>query len=183
MINRINLILRAKNITAKQFAEEIGIQPSGMSHIMGGRNNPSLEFVSKVLRRYPEIDANWLLLGRGEMYASGTTAPSAYTPSAASAASTPAEPQPAAEPTLFGDESPLPPADEAVAPTPQPYAEVEEQTGVAPKVEEDTPHYAPSYIVSAPQEETAVPDCKRRLTRILMVYSDNTFVEYHPAES
>lgn len=70
MINRINLILRAKNITARQFAEEIGIQPSGMSHILGGRNNPSLEFVNKVLRRYPEIDANWLLLGRGEMYRS-----------------------------------------------------------------------------------------------------------------
>ena len=68
MINRINLIMRAKNITAKQFAEEIGIQPSGMSHILGGRNNPSLEFAMKVLRRYPEIDANWLLLGRGAMY-------------------------------------------------------------------------------------------------------------------
>lgn len=62
------MILRAKNITAKQFAEEIGIQPSGMSHILGGRNNPSLEFAMKVLRRYPEIDANWLLLGRGAMY-------------------------------------------------------------------------------------------------------------------
>jgi len=60
--------LQAKNITAKQFAEEIGIQPSGMSHILSGRNNPSLEFVSKVIRRYPEIDANWLLMGKGQMY-------------------------------------------------------------------------------------------------------------------
>ena len=70
MINRINLILRAKNITARQFAEEIGIQPSGMSHILGGRNNPSLDFAVKVLKRYPEIDANWLLLGKGAMYGS-----------------------------------------------------------------------------------------------------------------
>ena len=62
------MILRAKNITARQFAEEIGIQPSGMSHIMGGRNNPSLDFAVKVLKRYPEIDANWLLLGKGAMY-------------------------------------------------------------------------------------------------------------------
>ena len=60
--------MQAKNITAKQFAEEIGIQPSGMSHILSGRNNPSLEFVNKVIRRYPEIDANWLLLGKGQMY-------------------------------------------------------------------------------------------------------------------
>jgi len=68
MIDRINLILKAKNITAKQFAEEIGVQPSGMSHILSGRNNPSLDFVMKVIRRYPEIDMRWLTLGEGQMY-------------------------------------------------------------------------------------------------------------------
>lgn len=68
MVNRINLLLKAKNITARQFAEEIGIQPSGMSHILSGRNNPSLDFVMKVIRRYPEIDINWLMFGKGEMY-------------------------------------------------------------------------------------------------------------------
>ena len=103
MINRINLILRAKNITAKQFAEEIGIQPSGMSHILGGRNNPSLDFVTKVVRRYPEIDANWLLLGKGEMYTSGvgTSQPS--------------------EPTLFAPPEPTPSPVEL----PEPEKEVE----------------------------------------------------------
>ena len=70
MVERINLLLKAKNITAKQFAEEIGIQPSGMSHIMSGRNNPSLDFVMKVVRRWPEVNINWLMLGKGEMYAS-----------------------------------------------------------------------------------------------------------------
>ena len=44
MIDRINLLLQAKNLTARQFAEEIGVQPSGMSHILSGRNNPSLHF-------------------------------------------------------------------------------------------------------------------------------------------
>ncbi|MDY5969288.1 MAG: helix-turn-helix transcriptional regulator, partial [Bacteroidales bacterium] len=68
MIDRINLILKAKNLTAKQFAEEIGIQPSGMSHILSGRNNPSLDFVMKVMRRYPEINLQWLLNAEGEMY-------------------------------------------------------------------------------------------------------------------
>lgn len=69
MVNRINLILQAKNITSKQFAEEIGVQPSGLSHILSGRNNPSLDFVMKVMRRYPEIDINWLMFGKGEMIA------------------------------------------------------------------------------------------------------------------
>lgn len=68
MVDRINLILKAKNITARQFAESIGIQPSGMSHILSGRNNPSLDFVMKVMRRWPEININWLMFGKGEMY-------------------------------------------------------------------------------------------------------------------
>lgn len=69
MIERINLLLKAKNITARQFAEEIGIQPSGMSHILSGRNNPSLDFVMKVVKRWPEVNISWLMFGTGEMYA------------------------------------------------------------------------------------------------------------------
>jgi transcriptional regulator with XRE-family HTH domain len=65
--------MRAKNITASQFADEINIQRSGMSHIMSGRNKPSLDFVMRVLNRYPEIDTNWLLFGKGEMYKSANT--------------------------------------------------------------------------------------------------------------
>jgi len=68
MVERINLLLKAKNITARQFAEEIGIQPSGMSHILSGRNNPSLDFVMKVVKRWPEININWLMFGKGEMF-------------------------------------------------------------------------------------------------------------------
>lgn len=68
MIDRINTLLKAKNVTARQFAEEIGIQPSGMSHILSGRNNPSLEFIMKVMKRWPEININWLMFGKGEMY-------------------------------------------------------------------------------------------------------------------
>jgi transcriptional regulator with XRE-family HTH domain len=52
MVDRINLLLQAKNITARQFAEEIGIQPSGISHILSGRNNPSLDFVMKVIKEF-----------------------------------------------------------------------------------------------------------------------------------
>lgn len=75
MIDRINLILKAKNLTSRQFAEEIGIQPSGMSHILSGRNRPSLDFVMKVVTRYPEIDIKWLTLGEGEMYVSPYSMP------------------------------------------------------------------------------------------------------------
>lgn len=88
MVDRINLILKAKNLTSRQFAEEIGIQPSGMSHILSGRNRPSLDFVMKVINRYPEIDINWLMFGKGEMYAAPYSMPIAH--KAAPAAVSPA---------------------------------------------------------------------------------------------
>lgn len=76
MVERINLLLKAKNITARQFADEIGVQPSGMSHILSGRNNPSLDFVMKVMKRWPEVNINWLMFGKGEMF----VAPPLYAP-------------------------------------------------------------------------------------------------------
>jgi len=63
MIERITEILRRKNLTPSQFADEIGIQRSGMSHLISGRNKPSLEFILKVLKRFPDIDPVWLLFG------------------------------------------------------------------------------------------------------------------------
>ncbi|MEI7663329.1 MAG: helix-turn-helix transcriptional regulator [Bacteroidota bacterium] len=63
MVERILELLKMKNLTPSQFADEIGIQRSGMSHIISGRNNPSLEFVMKVLKRYPDLKPEWLLYG------------------------------------------------------------------------------------------------------------------------
>lgn len=71
MIERIKLILQAKNISVAQFAEDINVQRSRMSHILSGRNRPSLDFVIKVLKCYPEINPSWLILGEGEMYTGG----------------------------------------------------------------------------------------------------------------
>jgi len=68
MKERILQFLKEENKTSAQFAEEIGVQPSGISHIMSGRNNPSLEFVLKMLEKYNYLSTEWLLLGKGEMY-------------------------------------------------------------------------------------------------------------------
>jgi len=68
MKERILAFLQSENKSAAQFAEEIGVQPSGISHILSGRNNPSLDFVMKMLHRYPSLSAEWLLFGRGAMY-------------------------------------------------------------------------------------------------------------------
>lgn len=68
MRNRIQLFMRARNLNAAQLAEEINVQKSGISHILTGRNNPSLDFIQKILNRYPEINAQWLVMGKGAMF-------------------------------------------------------------------------------------------------------------------
>lgn len=68
MKERILAFLQSENKSAAQFAEEIGVQPSGISHILSGRNNPSLDFVMKMLHKYSSLSAEWLLFGRGAMY-------------------------------------------------------------------------------------------------------------------
>jgi transcriptional regulator with XRE-family HTH domain len=71
MRDRIRLFLDKENKTSSQFAEEIGIQPSGVSHVLSGRNKPSLDFILKMLNTYKDLNSDWLLFGKGEMYKSG----------------------------------------------------------------------------------------------------------------
>jgi transcriptional regulator with XRE-family HTH domain len=67
MVDRIQLILKSKNLSSSQFADEIQVQRSSVSHILTGRNKPSLDFISKILTSYPEINSDWLLFGKGQM--------------------------------------------------------------------------------------------------------------------
>ncbi len=68
MKERILQFLSRENKSSSQFAEEIGVQPSSVSHILSGRNNPSLDFTMKMLSRYPLLRTDWLLFGKGSMY-------------------------------------------------------------------------------------------------------------------
>lgn len=68
MKSRIEKILRDKHISSAKFADETGVQRSSVSQILSGRNKPSLDFIRKMLIRFSDINPEWLLLGRGEMY-------------------------------------------------------------------------------------------------------------------
>ena len=67
MKDRIAHIMRAKNLKATDFAELLGIQPSGISHILSGRNQPSLDFVRKIKETFPEYNLDWIIFGKGPM--------------------------------------------------------------------------------------------------------------------
>ena len=72
MINSVKFTVRLQKVidyygeTASGFAEKIGVQRSSISHILSGRNKPSLDFVMKVLHSYPEVELYWLMNGKGE---------------------------------------------------------------------------------------------------------------------
>lgn len=72
MINTEDFIKRLQKVidyygeSASSFAEKIGVQRSSISHILSGRNKPSLDFILKILSTYPEVDLYWLFNGKGK---------------------------------------------------------------------------------------------------------------------
>jgi plasmid maintenance system antidote protein VapI len=67
MKERIIQIMRTEGLSSSKFAEEIGIQRAAMSHILNERNKPSADVVIKILTRFQDINPEWLLLGNGQM--------------------------------------------------------------------------------------------------------------------
>lgn len=67
MVDRIKKLIEKQNLTATQFAGEIGVQRSAVSHLLSGRNKPSLDFMLKIKNRFPDLNLDWLLMGKGKM--------------------------------------------------------------------------------------------------------------------
>lgn len=67
MRDRILKVMDHEGMTPSKFAEAINIQRSAMSHIISGRNNPSLDVLLKILQKFTYVDSDWLLFGKGNM--------------------------------------------------------------------------------------------------------------------
>jgi transcriptional regulator with XRE-family HTH domain len=64
-IKRLEIILDYYSLNASSFADKIGVQRSSLSHLLSGRNKPSLDFILKILDVFPEVDLYWILNGKG----------------------------------------------------------------------------------------------------------------------
>ena len=64
-IKRLEIILDYYSLNASSFADKIGVQRSSLSHLLSGRNKPSLDFILKILDVFPDIDLYWILNGKG----------------------------------------------------------------------------------------------------------------------
>ena len=161
MLKRIVLILQTQNLTVSQFADRIGVQRSALSHVLGGRNNPSLDFVTKILRTFPEIRSQWLLFGEGKMYDAM------------------AEVRPAEEAAVA-----MPP--EVVETPPAAVAEASlEVVATPPAVVAEMPMAISETVETAAESE--MPDMAdfapvqaedSRLVKVVFFYSDGRFEEY-----
>ena len=60
---RIQEVMKNNELSSSQFAERLGVQRSGISHILSGRNKPSLEFISKIHFKFDSVSIQWLLFG------------------------------------------------------------------------------------------------------------------------
>lgn len=68
MNERLVQFLSLEQLSPARFADILGIQRSGISHILSGRNKPSFEFLEKIILKYPQLNLEWLITGKGKVY-------------------------------------------------------------------------------------------------------------------
>lgn len=65
-IKRLEYLMDYNALNASAFADKIGVQRSSISHLLSGRNKPSLDFILKILEVFPEVNLYWILEGKQE---------------------------------------------------------------------------------------------------------------------
>ncbi|MFY0481044.1 helix-turn-helix domain-containing protein [Flavobacterium sp. PLA-1-15] len=66
-IKRLEILMEHLGMNASSFADKIGVQRSSISHLLSGRNKPSLDFVMKILDIFPDVNLYWILNGKGNL--------------------------------------------------------------------------------------------------------------------
>ena len=201
MNRRFQTILDLENLSPAQLADRLGVQRSGISHILSGRNKPSFELLQRVVQSFPEISAEWLITGNGkplkEQNQSATSgaassAASGATSSAANSRSSGTTPSttPSISPsttsgsnnsstsgTISGATPPfegLFNSSEA-ATEPQIPAQTSDIEGVEDEISDFQPLQSSIFDANPANDRE-----KRALKRVILIYNDNTFEELLP---
>jgi DNA-binding XRE family transcriptional regulator len=147
MVGRINSIIERESLTSSTFADTIHVSRGTITHILSGRNNPSLDVTTKILTAFPNINPDWLLMGKLPMYKS-----------------------------------------EKVFLTPE-QGELFKNTDTIPHVKPSAPEYAKEIKVEKPvlipeniekQEFKQQNITSKNIDKIMIFYSDNTFLSFLP---
>lgn len=91
-IGRLEELLRHFSLSPSALADQLGVQRSGISHLLSGRNKPGLDFILKLSEAFPELNLYWLLRGEGDMLGKGLPSgiPEAVLPQQPAASTQPA---------------------------------------------------------------------------------------------
>ena len=186
MKDRITLLIKAKNLTAAQFADEIGVQKSSISHILSGRNNASLDFIQKILVSYPDVNMEWLMFGKGPIFKSAEINPNHNNDGRFSTI----QPQVSASVDLFSELMPAKGIEFArenelnAETVPEEKSEqIEKEIPVMNPGEESrtgiiiTPEIQPE---SKPVRPGPKQNATKTILKIVEFYSDNTYREFYP---
>lgn len=151
---RLQQFLAAENISQSQFADSIGVARASVSHIISGRNKPGFDFIEGMSRRFPTLNLEWLITGKGKMYKDGSHASASG---------------------LFTPEYDLPEEEPAALPSSEiPFSEAKPQTPQAPSVQEERPSFTYRDTLGKVKQQS---DSQRSISKIIVFYDDNTFQE------
>ena len=197
MNRRFQTILDLENLSPAQLADRLGVQRSGISHILSGRNKPSFELLQRVVQSFPEISAEWLITGNGKPLkeqnlaaASGAAsgAASSATSSAANSRSSGTTPSISPSTTSGSNNSSTsgtisgatPPFEglfnsSEAATEPQIPAQTSDIEGIEDEISDFQPVQSSIFDANPANDRE-----KRALKRVILIYNDNTFEELLP---
>lgn len=68
MKEKLLILMKNEGLKPGQFAEKVGVNAAGISHILAGRNKPGFDLLQKILRAFPRVNPDWLLLDSDQVY-------------------------------------------------------------------------------------------------------------------
>lgn len=160
MNDRLDKLLLAEQLTPAKFADIIGVQRSSISHIISGRNKPSFDFIAKVLHKFPRVNSEWLIMGKGEMYKQMVQASLFDEPVTASVSET-------EKYSNILDEELIP----------EPEVADHQDNDIVERVSQPTDKSS-----SSPKNQTITSLFGKDVERIVVFYTDRTFRSYTPSE-
>ena len=193
MNRRFQTILDLENLSPAQLADRLGVQRSGISHILSGRNKPSFELLQRVVQSFPEISAEWLITGNGkplkeQTLAAASGAASGAASSAANSRSSGTTPSISPSTTSGSNNSSTsgtisgatPPFEglfnsSEAATEPQIPAQTSDIEGIEDEISDFQPLQSSIFDANPANDRE-----KRALKRVILIYNDNTFEELLP---
>ena len=151
--DRIEMIMKSYALTPSQFADKAGVQRASISHILSGRNKPSLEVMLKIYEAFPGLDMQWLMTGKGNAPVAGAVEPAEM----------------AAQPSVSVQSELFPSAAVAPAPVVERRSARTEQQIVS--VVERTPKRAARTSSHVP----VAPSPAKKIKEIRIFYTDGTY--------